>query len=59
MEQLFWPELIIIGGGISKKKNRFIDHIKLNSRIVAAEAKNEAGIIGAAVACRANRDKFK
>ncbi len=59
MEQLFWPELIIIGGGISKKKERFIGHIKLNSKIVMAETKNEAGIIGAAVALRANRDKFK
>ena len=58
MEQLFWPELIIIGGGISKKKERFIDHIKLNSKIVMAQAKNEAGIIGAAIACRANRDRF-
>ncbi len=59
MEQLFWPELIIIGGGISKKKERFIGHIKLNSKIVMAETKNEAGIIGAAVALRANSDKFK
>lgn len=58
MEQLFWPELIIIGGGISKKKERFISHIKVNSRIVMAETKNEAGIIGAAVALRANGGAF-
>ena len=59
MEQLFWPELIIIGGGISKKKERYIDHLHLHSKIVMAETRNEAGIIGAAVACRANRDEFK
>ncbi len=59
MEQLFWPELIIIGGGISKKKERYIDHLRLHSKIVMAETRNEAGIIGAAVSCRANRDEFK
>lgn len=59
MEQLFWPELIIIGGGISKKKERFINHLNLNSRIVMAKTKNEAGIIGAAIACRANRNELK
>jgi polyphosphate glucokinase len=59
MERLFWPDLIIIGGGASKKKNQFIDQIKVKARIVMAESKNEAGIIGAAIATRANRDILK
>jgi len=59
MEQLFWPELIIIGGGVSKKKELFIDHLQLNSKVVMAKTQNEAGIIGAAIACRANRNVFK
>ncbi len=59
MEKLFWPEVIIIGGGISKKPEKFIKQLTLNTKIVMAEAKNEAGIIGAALACRANRNLFK
>lgn len=59
MEKLFWPELIIIGGGVSKKKEKFIDHIHVNSKIVMAETRNEAGIIGAAVGLRANSNELK
>ncbi len=58
MERLFWPELIIIGGGVSKKKQLFIDHIQLQSKIVMAKSKNEAGIIGSALAMKANRKLF-
>ena len=59
MEQLFWPELIIIGGGVSKKKELFIGNLKLNSEVVMAKTRNEAGMIGAAMACKANRDLFR
>lgn len=55
MHRLFWPELIIIGGGISKKPENFISYITVDTEIVMAQSKNEAGIIGAAVAARANR----
>lgn len=59
MERLFWPELIIVGGGISKKKERFIDQINVNSKVVMAKTRNEAGIIGAAMAMRIERDRFR
>lgn len=59
MEKLFWPELIIIGGGVSKKPEKFIKQLTINTNIVMAEAKNEAGIIGAAIAARTNRILFK
>ena len=59
MQRLFWPDLIIVGGGISKKKSNYIDQIDVKCRIVMAESKNEAGIIGAAIATRANRDLFE
>ena len=59
MEQLFWPELIIIGGGLSKKKERFNKHLQLSSEVVVAKARNEAGIIGAAIACRSNREELR
>lgn len=44
------PDLFIIGGGASKKLGKFEDQIKIDTPIVAAEAENEAGIIGAAMA---------
>lgn len=52
MERLFWPELIIIGGGISKKKDKYIDYLTVKADIVMAKQKNEAGIIGAACAAK-------
>ena len=52
--RLFSPDMIIIGGGVSKKGKKFFDHLTVDTRIVAAKLKNEAGIIGAALAARAN-----
>ena len=49
LESLLWPELIIVGGGVSKKAEKFLPHIDVRTPIVAAELQNEAGIIGAAV----------
>ncbi len=59
MEKLFWPELIIIGGGVSKKPEKFLKQLTIHTKIVMAKAKNEAGIIGAALAIRENRSLFK
>ncbi len=50
LEDLFWPDLFIIGGGISKKHEKFFPHLTLDTEIVPAELRNEAGIIGAALA---------
>lgn len=46
------PDLIIIGGGASKKFDKFEAKIDISVPIVAAEAENEAGIIGAAMAAK-------
>ncbi len=43
------PDLIIIGGGASKKSKKFIDQINVDVPIVPAKLQNEAGIIGAAM----------
>lgn len=59
MEKLFWPELIILGGGASKKKEEFIKFINVQSKLVMAKAKNEAGIIGSALAAKANKALLK
>lgn len=45
-----WPELIIIGGGISKKHEKFLPQLSVDAEVVPARLRNEAGIIGAALA---------
>jgi len=50
IESLFWPELIVIGGGISKKFHKFIDYITIKTPIIPAGSLNNAGIIGSALA---------
>jgi polyphosphate glucokinase len=49
LESLVWPELVIVGGGVSKKAEKFLPRIEIRTPLVAARLQNEAGIIGAAV----------
>lgn len=51
VEMLFSPELFIIGGGVSRKADKFlplIEHVR--AEMVPAELQNNAGIVGAAMA---------
>ena len=48
VEALFWPDLLVVGGGISKNADRFIPRMKLKTSMVPATLRNRAGIIGAA-----------
>ncbi|HEY5155509.1 MAG TPA: ROK family protein [Acidimicrobiales bacterium] len=50
LEQLLWPDLFVLGGGVSKKADKFIPHIRCATPVVAAELLNQAGIVGAALA---------
>ena len=50
VQRLFWPELIIIGGGVSKKSEKFLPHMNVATEVVPARMQNEAGIVGAAMA---------
>jgi polyphosphate glucokinase len=50
MEHLLWPDLIIVGGGASRQHERFFPYVQTQARLVPAEMRNEAGIIGAAIA---------
>ena len=50
IEDLLWPDLIVIGGGISKKAEKFLPHLSARTRVVPAQMLNEAGIAGAALA---------
>jgi len=52
LERLLWPDLFILGGGISKKHEEFMPYLTTLAEIVPAELLNEAGIVGAALAAR-------
>jgi polyphosphate glucokinase len=55
LESLFWPDLIVVGGGVSKQAASFLPLLDLRTEIVPARLKNKAGIIGAArLAARGN-----
>ena len=53
MEALFWPDLIIVGGGVSKKADKFVPKLETRAKIVPAQMMNIAGIAGAALAIEA------
>ncbi|WP_047864021.1 polyphosphate--glucose phosphotransferase [Rubrobacter aplysinae] len=54
MERLFWPDLIVIGGGASKKDEKFLRRLEARADIVPAEMLNTAGLAGAALAAADN-----
>jgi polyphosphate glucokinase len=49
VENLLWPDLIVVGGGVSKKANRWLHLVETRTPIVPASLLNNAGIIGAAL----------
>jgi polyphosphate glucokinase len=51
MEALLSPDLFIIGGGVSKKSEKFVPRLTgLKAKVVPAALLNDAGIVGAAMA---------
>ena len=50
LEKSLWPDLIIVGGGVSKKADKWVPLLSTRTRVVAAELLNDAGIVGAALA---------
>ncbi|WP_448061042.1 polyphosphate--glucose phosphotransferase [Cellulomonas hominis] len=48
IEDLFWPDLIVVGGGVSKHHEKFLPLLHLRAPIVPAQLRNAAGIVGAA-----------
>jgi polyphosphate glucokinase len=49
VDRLIWPDLVILGGGVSKKADRFVPLLDVRPPVVAASLQNEAGIVGAAL----------
>ena len=49
LEEILWPELIIVGGGVSSKHRKFFKYLDTRARLVPAKFLNQAGIVGAAL----------
>ena len=49
IEDLLWPTLFILGGGVSKNGDKFIPKLQRRTPVVAATLRNDAGIVGAAI----------
>jgi len=52
LEMLFSPQLFIVGGGASKAADNWLPLIAIETDILPAAMANNAGIVGAALACR-------
>ncbi|CAJ1505851.1 polyphosphate--glucose phosphotransferase [[Mycobacterium] burgundiense] len=50
VENAVWPDLIIAGGGISRKADKWVPLLTNRTPVVAAALQNTAGIVGAAMA---------
>ena len=49
IDQLMWPNLMILGGGVSKSADKFVPRLTVRTAVVPALLRNDAGIIGAAI----------
>jgi polyphosphate glucokinase len=54
LEKLFWPDLFVVGGGVSRKADKFLPLLDLKTPIVPATLRNQAGIVGAALLAAEN-----
>ncbi|MFD9889163.1 polyphosphate--glucose phosphotransferase [Amycolatopsis sp. NPDC059027] len=50
LENLVWPDLFIVGGGVSKKSEKWVPLLDIRTPVLVASLQNNAGIVGAAVA---------
>ncbi len=57
IEQLVWPDVYIIGGGVSRKHEKFIPLLQCRTPVVPAALGNDAGIVGAALAAQGDTAK--
>ena len=49
-QKLLWPEVVIVGGGISEHFEQFSAHLKTRVTVIPAQLRQDAGIVGAALA---------
>ncbi len=56
LEGSVWPDLIIVGGGVSKKADKWVPLLSTRTPVVPAQLQNDAGIVGAALAAHERPD---
>lgn len=54
-ENLLWPDLFVVGGGISRKHDKWVPRLEIRTPVVPAELLNTAGIVGAALTAANSR----
>ncbi|HET6173276.1 MAG TPA: ROK family protein [Gaiellales bacterium] len=59
IDALLWPDLVIIGGGISKESDKFIHDLPSRVKCVPAVLQNQAGIVGAATLAAEARQRIQ
>lgn len=52
LENIFSPDLFIVGGGVSRRMDKFEEYLVVETEVVPARLRNDAGIIGAALTAR-------
>jgi polyphosphate glucokinase len=52
LEFFFSPDLFILGGGVSKRHREYLHRLDTKAPVVPAQLRNQAGIIGAAMAAK-------
>jgi len=59
LEAGVWPDLIIVGGGVSKKAHKWVPLLSTRTTVVPAQLQNDAGIVGAALAAHERPDALQ
>jgi polyphosphate glucokinase len=59
IEELLWPDLFVLGGGISKKADKFEEFLDCRTPVVPARLLNQAGIVGAALEAARGAERSK
>ncbi|GAB2474564.1 polyphosphate--glucose phosphotransferase [Xylanimonas ulmi] len=59
VEMLLSPDLIVVGGGVSKKHAQFLPLLNLRAEIIPAQLRNAAGIVGAAALAASDAERAK
>jgi polyphosphate glucokinase len=49
VERLFWPDLLIVGGGVSRDHQKWVPLLHTRAEVLPARFRNNAGIVGAAL----------
>jgi polyphosphate glucokinase len=57
LERLFYPDLFILGGGASKRADNYLPYVTVKTPIAVAAFRNNAGIVGGAIAAHERRDR--